>query len=102
VHLRVQAADWVPAEEVILLANGQTAATLPLEAPGQVDPARPAVRFDGIVSVSPAADTWYAALATGPEARELEPVYRGCRAVGMTNAVQVDVDGNGKFDPPEL
>jgi hypothetical protein len=102
VHLRVQAADWVPAEQVILIANGQTVATLPLEAPGQVDPTHPAVRFDDVVSVSPAADTWYAALATGPLAQGLEPVYRGCRAVGLTNAVQVDVDGNGQFDPPEL
>jgi len=102
VHLRVQAADWVPAEQVILMANGQTVATLPLEAPGQVDPANPAVRFDGNVPVTPAADTWYAALATGPEAQGLEPVYRGCRAVGLTNALLVDVDGNGRFDPPEL
>jgi len=102
VHLQVQAADWVPVEQVILVANGETVATLPLEAPGQVDASHPAVRFDGDVSVSPTADTWYAAVATGPESENMGPVFRGCRAVGMTNAVQVDVDGNGQFDPPEL
>ena len=102
VHLQVQAADWVTAEQVILIANGDTIETLPLQQPGQIDPAHPAIRFDGNVSVTPAVDTWYAAVATGPESERLDPVFRGCRAVGMTNAVQVDVDGNGQFDPPEL
>jgi hypothetical protein len=101
VHLHVEAADWITAEQVILVANGETIATLPLQQPGQVDPAHPAVRFDGNVSVTPTADTWYAAVATGPQNERLDPVFRGCRAVGMTNAVRVDVDGNGQFDPPE-
>ncbi len=102
VHLQVQAADWITAEQVILIANGETVATLALEAPGQIDSTRPALRFDGDVSQSPAADTWYTAVATGPQTETLDPVFRGCRAVGMTNAVRVDVDGNGKFDPPDL
>jgi hypothetical protein len=102
VHVIVQAADWVAVEELSLIANGVTVATLPLQPPGQVDPAHPAVRFNSDISVSPTADTWYAALATGPDAQRMDPVVRGCRAVGMTNAVQVDVDGNGQFDPPEL
>jgi hypothetical protein len=102
VHVIVQAADWVAVEELSLIANGVTVATLPLEPPGQVDPAHPAVRFNSDISVSPTVDTWYAALATGPDSQRLDPVVRGCRAVGMTNAVQVDVDGNGQFDPPEL
>jgi hypothetical protein len=102
VHLHVEAADWITAEQVILVANGETIETLPLQPPGQVDPARPAVRFDGNVSVTPTVDTWYAAVATGPQNESLDPVFRGCRAVGMTNAIRVDVDGNGQFDPPEL
>lgn len=101
VSIKVQAADWVPVEQVILIENGATIQTLPLQPPGQVDPDSAAVRFDGTVSVNPAQDTWYAAVATGRETDTLDPVFRGARPVGMTNAIRVDVDGNGAFDPPD-
>lgn len=101
VHIRVQAADWIPAANVTLLANGDEVVTLPLAGPGEVDPARPALRLDQRVPVDPAVDSWYAALALGAENDRLDPVFRGCRPAGLTNAVRVDVDGNGRFDPPE-
>ena len=100
VRIVVQAADWVPVEQVILIENGATIATLPLGAYG-TDPANPAVRLDTSVPVSPTRDSWYAAVATGRIDDRLDPVYRGARPVGMTNAIRVDVDGNGVFDPPE-
>lgn len=100
VELRVEAADWVPVGQVELLANGEVVASLELLPPGQVDPARPAVRLAQAVTVDPAVDTWYAAVASGPPDVRLDPVFRGRRAVGMTNAVQVDVDGDGAFTPP--
>ena len=99
VHLQVQAADWVPVGEVILLGNAEELARLPLEAPGVIDPARPALRFDGDIQVSPTNDTWYAGLAVGPSNPGMRPVI-GSQPVGLTNAVRVDVDGNGSFDPP--
>ncbi|MBW1870939.1 MAG: CehA/McbA family metallohydrolase, partial [Deltaproteobacteria bacterium] len=99
VHITVEAADWVPIEEAILIANGETIQTITLEQPGVVDAQHPAVRFDGQLSVSPQSDTWYAVATYGPAADKMDPVFRGCRAVGLTNAVQVDVDGNGQFDP---
>ncbi len=101
VHLHVEAADWVPVERVDLLANGEIVATFDLAQPGQVDAQHPAVRFDGDVAQNPAADTWYAAVARGPDNDRLDPVFRGARAVGMTNAIRVDIDGNGTFDPPD-
>jgi len=52
VALHVEAADWVPVEEVTLLANGAPVAVLPLSSSGQVDPAHPAVRFDGVIPCS--------------------------------------------------
>jgi hypothetical protein len=101
VHVHVEAADWVPVAEISVIANGETVATLVPEPPGQLDPDHPAVRFDGTVTVEPAVDTWYAVLAAGAPGDRLDPVFRGCRPVGLTNAVQVDVDGDGSFDPPD-
>jgi hypothetical protein len=95
VRIVVQAADWVPVEQVILVENGVTIETLPL-APYDTN----AVRLDTNVAVNPTKDSWYAAVATGRIDDRLDPVYRGARPVGMTNAIRVDVDGNGVFDPP--
>lgn len=100
VRIVVQAADWVPVEQVILIENGTTVATLPLDVYG-TDPDHPAVRLDTIVTLNPTKDSWYAAVATGRIDDRLDPVFRGARPVGMTNAIRVDVDGNGTFDPPD-
>jgi hypothetical protein len=102
VWLRVEAADWVPVDRVDLIANGQVVASEPLAAPGALDPDHPAVRFDGSLSIEAQLDTWFAALALGPEGSRLDPVFRGARPVGLTNAVRVDVDGDGLFNPPGL
>ncbi|HUU03780.1 MAG TPA: CehA/McbA family metallohydrolase [Myxococcota bacterium] len=99
VNVHVEAADWVPASKLDLIANGQTIENLELASPGVLDPAHPAVRYDGQLSVSPTVDTWYAAVAYAEKGATLDPVFRGCRPVGMTNAIQVDVDDNGRFDP---
>ncbi len=102
VHLEVQAADWVPVDRMDLIANGQVIASRGLAEAGGVDPDRPALRFDGAIPVDLAADTWFAALAYGAASDRLDPVFRSCRPVGMTNAVRVDADGNGAFDPPGI
>ncbi len=100
VNLRVEAADWVEVDQVALWANGEVIATEPLSPPGQLDPERPALRYDGLIQVDLEADTWFAAVATGPANARLDPVVRNARPVGMTNAVRVDIDGDGQFTPP--
>jgi len=102
VQLRVEAADWVPVQELDLIANGEVIQTLALAGPGQVNPGHPALRLNQTVTLNPAVDTWYAALAKSAAGETLDPVFRGCRPVGMTNAIRVDVDGNGQFDAPDL
>jgi len=101
VQLHVEAADWVPASRLDLIANGETLESIELAQPGQLDPSHTALRYDGIVSVSPTLDTWYAAVAYGDKGATMDPVFRNCRPSGMTNAIQVDTDGNGRFDPPD-
>lgn len=103
VHVRVQAADWVPAAtgRVWLLANGLEVATAGLAEAGAVDPGHPALRFDDDFTITVDRDTWVAAVAEGPAGSTLNPVFRGAHPVGMTNAVQIDADGNGSFDAPE-
>jgi hypothetical protein len=100
VHIVVEAADWVSVDQVVLIENGAVVSTLPLGAFG-ADPSHPAVRLEANVTVNPSRDSWYAAVATGKATDTLDPVFRGARPVGMTNAIRVDVDGNGAFDPPE-
>ena len=53
---------------------GEVVASEPLAAPGVVDPDHPAVRYDGPIQIALAADTWFAALATGPVGGSLSPV----------------------------
>jgi hypothetical protein len=97
--LRVEAADWVPVERVDLLLNGQVAHSLPLGAPGSVDPARPAVRLETELVVPLGGDAWLAAVARGAESDRLDPVFRGDRPAGMSNAIRLDFDGDGQCRP---
>ncbi len=99
-HLRVQAASWVPARRVDVLANGQVVASRPLPAAGVLDAAHPALRLEEDLPFAPAADTWYAAVAVSDPADALNPAFPGCRPVGLTNAIRVDADGDGRFTPP--
>ncbi len=97
--LRVEAADWVPVERVDLLRNGAVVATFPLAAPGVVDPAHPAVRLQEEVQVDLAGDAWLAAVARAAEGATLDPVMRGDRPAGLTNAIRLDRDGDGQCRP---
>lgn len=99
-HVRVQAASWVPARRVDVLANGQVVASRPLSEAGVLDAAHPALRLEEDFAFAPSADTWYAALAVSDPGDEMNPAFPGCRPVGLTNAIRVDADGDGRFTPP--
>ncbi|MBN2496180.1 MAG: CehA/McbA family metallohydrolase [Deltaproteobacteria bacterium] len=99
VRLRVEAADWVEAEQVELLVAGALHTALPLAEAGELDPARPGLRLDETIEVEAGTDTWLAAVAYGPAGARLDPVFRGCRPVGFANALKVDLDGDGQYAP---
>jgi hypothetical protein len=101
VRVRVEAADWVPLDEarLSLLVDGVSVAEVGLAAAGELDPQQPALRFDDEFEIALDGDAWCAALVAGGPGERLDPVIRGGRAVGMTNAVRIDVDGDGSFTP---
>ncbi len=98
VRVDVRAASWVPRRGVRLWANGRVVAE-------RDDGAR---RIQADLDLT--RDTWILAEAGRPDdgldGMPLPGLYgtvapRGM-AVGFTNPVFIDVDGNGRFDPPGL
>jgi len=63
-----------------------------------LDPATGPELYNSTITVNPARDTWYIAVAEGSS--DLFPVFPGKRPYSFTNPVYVDVDGNGAYDPP--
>lgn len=116
VAISVQAAPWVPVEEIRIVVNGVTVETIPLAA--QSPP--PAVRYQGVVPIAISRDSWILieAGATMPANPTQEPPVsyeysritlgaaadknRGFTPLSFTNPVFVDYDGNGRFDAPGL
>lgn len=102
VRVRVEAADWVPLAEArfSLLVDGVSVAEAELAPAGELDPQHPALRLDAEFEIALDGDAWCAALVAGGPGERLDPVIRGGRVVGMTNAVRIDADGDGVFTPP--
>ncbi len=92
---RVQCASWLSVSEARVYANGRILAAVDLA------PARGAVQDAKLgFEDHPEIDTWYLLFVEGDG--DLAPVRRGTgfRPLAFTNAVRVDVDGDGKFTPP--
>ena len=107
-RVQVQAACWIPVEEVRVFANGVLVMRIPL-----TSPCPPVMRFDVTLPFHPTRDTYYVVEAgqdMGPDAIGEPPLPQGAisvieplvRTLAFTNPVFVDVDGNGVFDPPGL
>lgn len=114
-HIKVQAANWIPVDEVRVIANGFTAFTFDTTTapavsknPSEVSQsARKALRFDATIPVTLTADTYFiveagAKLSPPPT----PPTFAGNLVPGLiphafTNPIFVDLAGNG-FDPPGL
>ena len=103
ISIEVRAAPWISVEEVRLIVNRETVRLLPVEAPrGSVR------RLQRDVRLELADDAFIVVEVTGKGS--LYPVVQmrsksglGADAVtpyALTNPVFVDVDGNGRFDPP--
>jgi hypothetical protein len=99
--IEVRAAPWVSVSTVILYVNGKEATRWKVpKTPNNSDP----VRFTQSYDVTVARDGWIVARVDGDE--PLAPVVGDrvrfdVRPLAVTNPVFLDVDGNGKYDPPE-
>ncbi len=108
VELAVEAAPWIPVDEVRLLVNGE-----PLRVWREL-PTEGLVRLERREQLALAADAFLTLEAGAP--LDAEPVawaashpgvYADALAPGFvpqafSNPIFVDVDGNGRFDPPGL
>ncbi len=103
ISLRVWGAPWVDVEEVRLILNGKRQIIFPVQAgEGSVD------KFAQEIGVPLTEDTYICVEAMG--GKTLFPVLQrpsdsgraedGTLPYALTNPVFVDVDGNGRFDPP--
>jgi hypothetical protein len=101
--LRVWGAPWVDVDEVRLVFNGERRIIFPVRAKdGSID------KFTQEIGISLTRDTYVSVEAMGR--KTLFPVLQSPSETGLledgtvpyalTNPVFVDVDGNGRFDPP--
>jgi hypothetical protein len=115
-HIRVQASNWIPVEEVRVIANGSVLMSFDETTSPQVKPPprRPwyrskfrVVRFEAAIPVTPAADTYFlveagaklSPLSSPPEF--VEKLVPNMVPLAFTNPIFVDTNGGG-FDPPGL
>lgn len=85
VDVRIQAASWVDVDQVEIIVDGETVATLPVAA-ADADPTNPAVRWRRTVPVDVApGGSWVVVAATGEG--DLTPVHPGRAAFGATNPI---------------
>jgi hypothetical protein len=104
VWIRVQSAPWVAVDEVRLIANGERKIIFPVKTP-QDD----IQKFTEQISLKLKKDSYLVVEVLGK--KSLYPVLQQYSRSGLlkdailpyaiTNPVFIDVDGNGKFDPPQ-
>jgi hypothetical protein len=103
IWIRVESAPWISVAEVRLIINGKRKIIFPIEESSQS-----VVKFSGRISLPIEKDCYIAAEVMGN--KSLFPVHQARARYGLrknatlpyavTNPVFIDVDGNGKFDPP--
>jgi hypothetical protein len=103
IWIKIQSAPWVAVDEVRLIVNGKREIISPVEASKEV-----IQKFETQISLKLKRDSYIAVEVLGK--RSLYPVLQQYSRKGLlkdaalpyalTNPVFIDVDGNGKFDPP--
>jgi hypothetical protein len=99
VEVEVQAAPWIDVRTIQLVVNGEPGDPI-VVAPSAGEP--PVVRWSGTMRPRLWRDSWLQLIVRGD--RDLRPVLRReplDTPIALTNPIWVDVDGNGRFDPPE-
>jgi hypothetical protein len=101
--IEVQSAPWVSVDEIRVIINGERKIILPVKAPGEQ-----ILKFQDKIRLNIKHDSYIAIEVLGN--KTLFPViqkrlrkdgYRsGPLPYALTNPIFIDVDGNGKFDPP--
>jgi hypothetical protein len=103
IWIKVQSSPWVAVDEVRLIVNGERKFTFPVKtAKEEIQ------KFETQISLKLKRDSYVAVEVLGK--RSLYPVLQKYSRKGLlkdaalpyalTNPVFIDVDGNGKFDPP--
>lgn len=105
-NIKVSAAPWVPLDVIHIYANGELLEDI------EAGPQSEIVRLDRSVALTFERDTWLVIEATtraDPESGEpsrpgglYDIVAPGFAPLAFTNPIFVDVDGNGRFDPPGI
>jgi hypothetical protein len=104
IWIKVQSAPWVAVDEVRLIVNGEREIISPVEASKEV-----IQKFTKQISLKLKKDSYIAVEVLGKNS--LYPILQKYSRKGLlkdailpyalTNPVFIDVDGNGKFDPPQ-
>jgi hypothetical protein len=105
-NIKVSAASWVPLDVIRVWVNGEIVRNL------KAGPQTEIVRLDKIISLNLEKDSWIVIEATTtPDPESGEPSRPGglyniiapkFAPLAFTNPIFVDVNGNGRFDPPGL
>jgi hypothetical protein len=85
VQVRVQAAEWIDVDELILVVDGVDGTPIPI-LPGDADPTNPVIRWQGALEVPVDAMGSYVIVAAYGDAA-LEPVHPGRIPFGVTNPI---------------
>jgi hypothetical protein len=104
IWIKVQSAPWVAVDEVRLIVNGERKFTFPVKTAKEE-----ILKFSEQTSLKLKKDSYIAVEVLGK--KSLYPILQQYSKKGLlkdaalpyalTNPVFIDVDGNGKFDPPQ-
>ena len=95
-EVAVHAPIWMDVNYVKVISNrGQVVYQETIGAAGGT------LRYEDTITLSVAADAWFVVEA-GHTMAKLGPVYPGVGVFAITNPIWVDIDGNGRFDPPGI
>ncbi len=103
IWVHVESAPWISVAEVRLIINGKRKIVFPVD-----ESSDSVVRFSGKITLPIEKDCYIAAEVMGN--KSLFPVHQAWARYGLrknatipyavTNPIFIDMDGNGKFDPP--
>ncbi len=97
---RVEAPTWIAVDRVRLLENGVPIVEIDLATWDRPTDLPLTVRFDGTLEASPLKDAWYVLEVVGSGG--LWPLEPGDDPYAMTNAIQVDAEGDDNWVPPAI